>query len=91
MSRPRTTPTTSLSAPERYVCAACPVHTGECHLCGTFWFIRGTKRYGVSPVEKATPVLTSKMVDGRQRWFAPRFEDLPNVQVQRACGPRNRG
>ncbi len=65
------------------VCASCPVHTGECPLCGTFWFIRnGIKRCGVSPVEQSYPLTTTTWVRGRQQTHFTRFEEMPNVQVQ---------
>lgn len=82
MTGPRTTPTGSLTEARASVCAACPVHTGECPLCGTYWFIRGTKRYGVSPVAESTPLATTAWVRGRQVWHLTRFEEMPNVQVE---------
>ena len=38
---------------EQSVCAACPVYTGECPTCGTFWWTRGDgKRYGMRPASE---------------------------------------
>lgn len=56
-------------------CATCPVWTGACPNCGTFWWERGGKRHGLRPVPAAQAPVdpTAKGYYG-----PPPLERLPN-------------
>jgi len=58
----------------RPLCATCPVWTGVCPTCGTFWWERGGKRHGLRPVAAQAPAgPTAKGYYG-----PPPLERLPN-------------
>lgn len=57
------------------VCSACPVDTGECPNCGTFWWRTGGKRRGVRPI--AADALAQDAA--RFRYGHMNFNALPNA------------
>lgn len=64
-------------------CSACPVDTGECPRCGTFWWRRGgEKRYGMRPATKHDAARIRELLQ-RQPTGIVYWNELPN-----RIGPR---
>lgn len=67
-------------------CAACPVDTGECPRCGTFWYRQGTGRDGKRvAMRPATDDDARRIRDlqARNGWGVVHLSELPNATVRR--------